>query len=163
MVFAAKEDFMGEEERPESAAGAEEEAARLLEEYERQILALPVREHLERMLTTLSGLALQRLGLGDKEAGAYEPKEAGLAIDAFRALVEVLVKEEPQLTGVYRATLAQMQLAFASVAEARSAPEREAGAAAGRTEPQAEPSPQAEPQTEPQEPPQAEPQTEEEE
>lgn len=128
-LIGSREAFVDEERRPEGQKGEAEETAELLREYERQILALPVREHVERMLTTLSGLALQRLGIGEKETATYAPQEARLAIDAFRALTEVLARDEPERGGIYRATLAQMQLAFASVAGVRSAGEGDAAAA----------------------------------
>lgn len=121
---------MDEERRPGDGEGEAGETAELLREYERQIMALPVQEHVERMLTTLSALALQRLGIGEKEAAAYAPQEARLAIDAFRALTEVLAQDEPERGGVYRATLAQMQLAFVSVATGRGVEEGDAGSAA---------------------------------
>ncbi|NLT35025.1 MAG: hypothetical protein GXX83_03910 [Gaiellales bacterium] len=119
---------MDEGRRPDDEKGEAEETAELLREYERQIMALPVQEHVERMLTTLSGLALQRLGIGEKEPAACSPQEARLAIDAFRALTEVLAQDEPERGGVYRATLAQMQLAFVSVAGGRAAGKGGAGA-----------------------------------
>lgn len=112
---------MDQEPRAEGGTAGEEDTAELLREYERQVLALPVREHVERMLTTLSGLALQRMGLGERDVASYEPQQARLAIDAFRALTDVLVRDEPALAGVYRATLAQMQLAFASLPQRQAA------------------------------------------
>lgn len=88
-------------------------AAALLDELERTMRETPVAQHVRSMLATLSALALQRLGQAKGSEEHKDLQQAHLAIEAFRALSQVLVevgKDENEAT--YKEMLTTMQLAF---------------------------------------------------
>jgi len=93
----------------------EEEKKQRLEE---QIRNLPVSDHLLLMMHSLSDLALLRLGLIAETKGQVDLKQAQLAIDAYKSLLEIVEKACPrEQTVPRRHVLAQLQLAYAASVE----------------------------------------------
>lgn len=101
----------------DEARGREEEAKRreLLERMEEELNKLKVSDLLVQTLYTVSSLGYRKLAPEDRDLG-----QARLAIEALRALVPVLKDAVPE--GVVRdfnEVIANMQLAYASAAEAQ--------------------------------------------
>lgn len=126
------------DERPEAADDADS-----MERLREEIDKLPVSEHLLFMMQSLSSLAIGRLGLTQETAGRRDPEQARLAIDAFKALLDVLERGQPgpELLG-HKGMLSQLQLAYAGAvgkgASDESAPEA-AETAPAETPPAEEP------------------------
>jgi hypothetical protein len=103
--------------------------AEFLRRLQEQMQELSVHDHLVGVLQTLSSLAFQYLGVTRETAGRRDLDQSRLAIDAFRALTDVLAPvRPPDEVALYRSTLSQMQLAFVTALEL-----------ARQTEPAAEP------------------------
>lgn len=98
------------EEQNEDRARIERE---LMEEMQGQLLQLPVADYLLGMLQSLPSIAFMRMGLTPETKEARDLGQARLAIDAYRALLEVLASTMPgEQAGMYRSTLSQMQMAY---------------------------------------------------
>jgi hypothetical protein len=101
--------LVGEEERKDLKPEEAESMRRLQEELEN----LTVSDHLLYMMQSLSALAVARMGLTADTVGRRDLEQARLAIDAFKALVEVVDRTRPaQEMVVHRGMLSQLQLAF---------------------------------------------------
>jgi hypothetical protein len=91
----------------------------------------PVRDVLLQTMATFTDMAGIRLGLGPEGEGPKDLPQARLAIEALRALYAVA---EEQLGAAqarpFREPLAQLQLAYARIAEAPRTEEGEPGAGA---------------------------------
>jgi len=99
--------------------------ARLQEE----IRNLPVGEHLLYMMQSLSTLAVGRMGVTPETAALRDLDQARMAIDAFRALMEIVAPTRPAKEMVaHRGVLSQLQLAY--VAALDRGPTGEGGAEA---------------------------------
>jgi len=104
---------------------AEMHVARLQEE----IRNLPVGEHLLYMMQSLSTLAVGRMGVTPETAALRDLDQARMAIDAFRALMEIVAPTRPAKEMVaHRGVLSQLQLAY--VAALDRGPTGEGGAEA---------------------------------
>jgi hypothetical protein len=89
-----------------------------------QMQELSVHDHLVGVLQTLSSLAFQYLGVTRETAGRRDLDQSRLAIDAFRALTDVLAPvRPPDEVALYRSTLSQMQLAYVTTLEQARQPE----------------------------------------
>jgi hypothetical protein len=120
-AVARQEDEQAEE-RPEERAAQEEAIRRLQTEIER----LTVADHLILMMQSLSALAVNRLGLTEETAGRKDPEQARLAIDAFKALLEVVERTRPaEEMKAHRAVLAQLQMTYVAALGPTSAGEDE--------------------------------------
>ena len=107
----------------EVAGGVSAEEARIVEQWQEEIRNLPVSEHLLYMMHSLSALAVGRLGLTADTAVRRDLDEARLAIEAFKALMEVDERVRPEgETTIHRETLSQLQLAYVKAVEAGAAP-----------------------------------------
>jgi hypothetical protein len=73
-----------------------------------------VAEHLIYMMDSLSTLAVGRMGLAPDAKSGQDLEQARLAIDAFRALLEIVEKARPGQVAALRGMLSQLQLAYAS-------------------------------------------------
>ncbi len=114
-----------EESGAESADRARFEAE-LLERLQEEMRRLTVADHLLHLMQILPSLAFQHLGLTPESQGDRDLAQSRLAIDAFRALLEVVAPLRPaDEVGMYRSTLAQMQMAFVAQVERESAPPEE--------------------------------------
>ena len=86
-----------------------------VERMQEEIRRVPVSEHLMAFMTSLSSMAFLRMGLSPDTEKERDLDQSRLAIDSFRALVEVVAPVSPAETaGLYRSTLAQMQMAYVS-------------------------------------------------
>ena len=114
-----------------------------VERMQREIGRVPVSEHIMAFMTSLSSMAFVRMGLSAETEKDRDLDQSRLAIDSFKALVEVLVPvSAAEAVGLYRSTLAQMQMAYVSAlgrigTTDATSPE---GTAAAAEEPQAPPS-----------------------
>ncbi len=82
---------------------------RLQEELEK----LTVGDHLLYMMQSLSALAVGRLGLTPDTTGRRDLEQARLAIDALKALVDVVEATRPaEEMAAHRSVLSQLQLSY---------------------------------------------------
>ncbi len=107
-------------EEPERARRTERaEDAEMMERLQEEIRNLPVSDHLVFMMQSLSGLAVARMGLAADTAGRRDMEQARLAVDAFKALLELLEKARPAgEMAVHRGMLSQLQLAYVGALDA---------------------------------------------
>ena len=116
-------------ERPEEPRQPEEprrdrrteqvEDAEMMERLQEEIRNLPVSDHLVFMMQSLSGLAVARMGLAADTAGRRDMEQARLAVDAFKALLELLEKARPAgEMAAHRGMLSQLQLAYVAALDA---------------------------------------------
>jgi len=95
------------------------EDAEMMERLQEEIRNLPVSDHLVFMMQSLSGLAVARMGLAADTAGRRDMEQARLAVDAFKALLELLEKARPAgEMAAHRGMLSQLQLAYVAALDA---------------------------------------------
>jgi hypothetical protein len=122
-----------DEPTPEERAELEE----LARQMQAELRTLTAAELLSQTGVTLVNLAAARLGLVDGQPDE-NPAEARAAIDALGALLPVLDAQAPgPLVGDLRAGLAQLRMAYVSIAEGGPGDAGEGGE--GGTEPPPEP------------------------
>lgn len=110
---------MEDEKRKQTSDHVQAGDAETMERLQEEIRNLPVSEHLLYMMHSLSALAVGRLGLTADTAGRRDLDEARLAIEAFKALIEVDEKARPaDETRIHKETLSQLQLAYAAAVRA---------------------------------------------
>jgi len=110
---------MEDEKRKQTSDDVRAGDAETMERLQEEIRNLPVSEHLLYMMHSLSALAVGRLGLTADTAGRRDLDEARLAIEAFKALIEVDEKARPaDETRIHKETLSQLQLAYAAAVRA---------------------------------------------
>lgn len=115
----------GQTEAEESRDQIERE---FIERVQREMYRLPVKDHLQAFLTTLPSIAFMRMGLTEETRGERDLEQARLAVEAFRVLVDVLAPSLSQEeAGMFRSTLAQMQMAYVGAAEQPAEGETKAG------------------------------------
>lgn len=113
---------MTDERQPISAKEEAEALARLQEQIQR----MTVSEHLVYMLESLTALATRKLGLAPNAGEERDLEQARLAIDAYRALLQVAEPTRPaQEVGVHRQMLSQLQMAYVRVSQGPPAEEPE--------------------------------------
>lgn len=112
----------------QKTAGTQPEEAEMMERIQAEIRNLPVADHLQYMMHTLSSLAVSRLGLSGEDRRDLE--QARLAIDAFKALLELLEGARPDQVASHRGVLSQLQLAYVSAA---AKPAKDEGAASAES------------------------------
>jgi len=141
----------------------EADEAAMMRQLREELQNLTVSDHILLMMHSLSALAVDRLGLSGDD-GRRDLGEARLAIDAFKALVELLERTRPaKEMAAHRSALSQLQLSYVGVlsgaspgtpgpqpVEDRTAAEPETGPET-EAEPGAdsEPGPEAESESEP--------------
>ena len=87
--------------------------AAAMERLQEEIRNLPVSDHVLYMMHSLSALAVARLGLSPDAAARRDLDQARLAIDCFKALMEVVGEARPsEENAIHRGTLSQLQLAY---------------------------------------------------
>src|SRR5680860_1595145 len=88
------------------------------EQHLEQVLALmssKAFQHLEQVLALMSSKAFQHLGMTEETAEFKDIDQSRLAIDAFKAILGVLHPKLSKDKGdMYRSTLSQLQLAYAT-------------------------------------------------
>lgn len=101
------------ESRESEAGGRQAEEAEMMEHLQEEIRNLPVSDHLLYMMQSLSGLAIARMGLTDDTASRRDMPQARLAVDAFKALLDLLERAKPSgEMAAHRGMLSQLQLAY---------------------------------------------------
>lgn len=109
---------MGEEQSKDP----QHDEVAMMERLQKELQSLSVSDHLLYMTQSLSALAVDRMGLTAETVERRDLEQARLAIDAFRALVEVVERARPaQEMAVHRGMLSQLQLAYVGALN-RSAP-----------------------------------------
>jgi len=89
--------------------------AEFMSEVQDQIRRLPAEQHLEQVLALMSSKAFQHLGMTEETAEFKDIDQSRLAIDAFKAILGVLHPKLSKDKGdMYRSTLSQLQLAYAT-------------------------------------------------
>lgn len=91
-----------------------------MERLQQEIRNLPVADHVVYMMQSLSALAVGRMGLSGGEQAQPDLDQARLAIDAFKALLEVVERVRPAQVAAHKGMLSQLQMAFVAVRDGRS-------------------------------------------
>jgi len=105
-----------EHEGDQETARMRAEDAEMMERIQAEIRNLPVMDHVQYMMHSLSSLAVSRLGLSGEDAARRDLEQARLAIDAFKALLDVVERARPDQVASHRGVLSQLQLAYVSAA-----------------------------------------------
>ncbi len=114
--------------REGQTSDSQAEEAEMMQRLQEEIRNLPVGDHLIYMMHSLSALAIGRMGLTPDTAARRELDQARLAVDAFKALLEIVERVRPaQEMAAHRQTLSQLQLAYVGVLD--GGPSEESGAA----------------------------------
>jgi hypothetical protein len=144
---------MEEETTHEETAATQAEKAEMMERLQEEIRSLPVADHVVYMMHSLSSLAVGRMGLMPDSEAECDLDQARLAIDAFKALVEVMERANPAAEmAAHRGMLSQLQLAYVGALDAASASKADgAGAAPAGTDVPPE-EPELAPEAAPEEP-----------
>jgi hypothetical protein len=105
---------MNEEEiAGEEATDPQATEAQNMERLQEEIRNLPVSDHLLYMMHSLSALAVGRMGTTPEDAARRDLDQARLAIDGYKALLEVVeLVWPPEGMAVHRGVLSQLQLAY---------------------------------------------------
>jgi hypothetical protein len=101
-----------------------------MERLQQEIRNLPVADHLVYMMQSLSALAVGRMGLSGDERAQADLDQARLAIDAFKALLQVVESVRPAQVTAHKGMLSQLQMAYVAVRDDDS------GAGGGDPEPE---------------------------
>ncbi|OFW59667.1 MAG: hypothetical protein A2133_00995 [Actinobacteria bacterium RBG_16_64_13] len=119
-----------DEAQGDKTADMQAKDAEMMERLQEEIRNLPVREHVVYMMHSLSSLAVARMGLEDESGARRDLEQARVAIDAFRALLEIIERGQPAgAMASHRGMLSQLQLAYVGALEAgTSQPAQQAGA-----------------------------------
>ena len=103
---------MAENEQVEPEA----DEAEMMQQLREELKSLTVSDHLLFMMHSLSALAVDRMGLTDEAGGRRDPDEARLAIDAFKALLELVGEARtPEEMAAQRSVLSQLQMSYVAV------------------------------------------------
>jgi hypothetical protein len=101
-----------------------------VERMQAELSRVPVRDHLTAFMTSLSSMAFLHLGLSSDTERDRDLEQSRLAIDSFKALTDVLAPlVAAESAGLYRSTLAQMQMAYVAALDKGSKPEEAVEAA----------------------------------
>ena len=122
----------------ETTEAEQTEDAEMMRRLQEEIRNLPVSEHLLFMMHSLSTLAVGRMGVTAETVAVKDLEQARMAIDAFKALMEIVERTRPaQEMTIHRGLLSQLQLAYVGSLEGGAPPEEAAppeGAAPDATE-----------------------------
>src|SRR5260370_40912136 len=105
----------GEEHPPSAGERGSPSEEELRAAYEEQIKQVRVEHGLIVHAVTLANLGMRRTGLAPGTESERDPDQAGLAIEAIRALLPMLEQSAPQHAGPIREARAQLQLACLKV------------------------------------------------
>ena len=99
-------------------------AADMLAELQEQMRKISVGDYLIYIMQSVSAMGLRKLGLSPETAGERDLEQSRMAIDAFKALLNVVERARPadEVTA-HRAMLSQMQLAYVASLNPPSGPE----------------------------------------
>ena len=135
-------------EGPENPEGGEERELTQEEmagaEMLRRLMTTPVQDVVMQTMATFTDMAAIRMGLGPRAEQDFDMPQAGLAIEALRALLGVAnAVMGPEAAKPFTEPLAQLQMAFAELIEAAKAAKGEAGEGAAAGTPRSAPAPAA--------------------
>ncbi|MBN1321392.1 MAG: hypothetical protein JXA87_11195 [Thermoleophilia bacterium] len=131
------EEQQGQESEIRDSEAERAEEAVMMERLQEEIRNLPVGDHLLFMMQSLSGLAVARMDLSTDNTARRDMDQARLAIDAFKALLELLEKAKPAgEMATHRGMLSQLQLAYVGALDEGDKP---AGEDAGEAAPEGGP------------------------
>jgi hypothetical protein len=100
----------------------EADEAAMMRQLREELQNLTVSDHLLFMMHSLSALAVDRMGLSGDD-GRRDLGEARLAIDAFKALVELLERTRPaKEMAAHRSALSQLQFSYVGVLSGGASP-----------------------------------------
>ena len=100
----------------EEESGPDVDEAEMMQQLRQEVQNLTVSDHLLFMMHSLSALAVDRLGLTGEAGARRDLDEARLAIDAFKALVELVGRvRPPEEMAVHRDMLSQLQMNYVGV------------------------------------------------
>jgi len=103
---------MGENEHVEPQVDEEE----MMQQLRQELKNLTVSDHLLFMMHSLSALAVDRMGLTEEAGSQRDLDQARLAVDAYKALLEVVQNARPQEEMVgHRSVLSQLQMSYVEV------------------------------------------------
>ena len=92
---------------------SEADEAEMMKQLREELKSLTVSDHMLFMMQSLAALAVERMGLAEEAGGRRDPDEARLAIDAFRALLEVVGRARtPEEMAAQRSVLSQLQISY---------------------------------------------------
>ena len=101
-------------------------AADMLAELQDEMRKMPVSDYLVYLMQSVSAMGFRRLGLSPETAGERDLEQSRLAIEAFKALLNVVEATRPrEEVTVHRAVLSQMQLAYVAALNPPPEPEIE--------------------------------------
>jgi hypothetical protein len=103
---------MDDREGTVGESGDMQDEAAEMQRLQEEIRNLPVADHLLYMMHSLSALAVGRLGLSGEGPHGKDLGQARLAIDAFKALAEVMERARPDEVSANRGMVSQLQLAY---------------------------------------------------
>ena len=110
----------------------------------RRLMTTPVQDVVMQTMATFTDMAAIRMGLGPRAEQDFDMPQAGLAIEALRALLGVAnAVMGPEAAKPFTEPLAQLQMAFAELIEAAKAAKGEAGEGAAAGTPRSAPAPAA--------------------
>ncbi|OFV83640.1 MAG: hypothetical protein A2W26_01315 [Acidobacteria bacterium RBG_16_64_8] len=115
---------MGKLVGDEETKDLQQEDAEMMKRLQEQLQSLTVSDHLLYMMQSLSGLAVGRMGLTADTVERRDLDQARLAVDAFKALMELIERARPaEEMAAHRSMLAQLQLAYVGALEGGAPPE----------------------------------------
>jgi hypothetical protein len=118
-----------EQTRPEA------DEAEMMRQLREELQNLTVADHLLFMMQSLSALAVDRMGLTEEAGGRRDLDEARLAIDAFKALLDLVANARPgEDMRTHRSALSQLQMTYIDVLGDEGAKEGSSDAAAEMSE-----------------------------
>ncbi len=135
-------------EGPENPEGGEERELTQEEmaaaEMLRRLMTTPVQDVVMQTMATFTDMAAIRMGMGPRAEQDFDMPQAGLAIEALRALLGVAnAVMGPEAAKPFTEPLAQLQMAFAELIEAAKAAKEEAGEGGAAGTPRSAPAPAA--------------------
>jgi len=126
---------MGEETK-EGRAAEKPDEAEMMARLQQEIRNLPVSDHLLYMMHSLSALAVDRMGMAPADAARRDLAQASMAIDAFKALMEIVERVRPakEMTA-HKGVLAELQLAYVAALDQGTKAAGEEGTSGTQSEP----------------------------
>lgn len=107
--------------------------AEMMQQLREELKSLTVADHLLFMMHSLSALAVDRMGLTEQAGGRRDLDEARLAIDAFKALLDLLgTTRPPEEMAAHRSVLSQLQMSYVAMLGRDEAEEEASGEAADK-------------------------------
>jgi len=126
-------DLPGGEQQHGGGDPGEPSEEELRARLEQELKKITVRDVLVQTAVTLVNLGGQRLGLTEQTRDARDLPQTRTAIEAVRALMPLLERDDPEVVRPLRDALAQLQMAYANEVGAAGGPADEGPGATGPT------------------------------